>query len=184
MPILKKPTPGAADKPAPAVPAKPTPGVKPPVKPAAAAPKRDAFAERYATTEAATGGGYIPPLPGTYQALITEGQGVIDGEKTAAYLELTIADDENEQRGKTTRIYYNFTDAEGQEMQGLPYFKADMTQLGVEEDFTSWQDMVDTLAQIAEQQIWVIINVVKKGKNTNVYLASVPENQDEKPTID
>lgn len=181
MPILKKP--GAAGQPAKpqpaaAQPGRPAPGGKP------AAPKGDAFAARYAQTDAAAGGGYVPPVPGSYNALITEAQGVVDGDATSAYLECTICDDVNEMQGKTCRIYFNFTDEDGNEAAGMPYFKSAMTQLGQTDDFGSWDEMVEFLAELARQEVWVVIDVKKKGKWTNIYLASVPEDQDSKPSYE
>lgn len=180
MPVLKKPTSGG-------IPAKPTQSAPAPSRPmpGSGSPKQDAFAKRYAATDAEEGGGYVPPLPGTYNALITEGQGVVDGEKTSAYLEVTICDnDERGMQGKSVRIYSNFTDENGNEASGMPYFKANMAMLGQQDDFTSWDEMCEFLADLAQQEVWVVIDVKKKGKWTNVYLSSVPENQHEKPSYD
>lgn len=178
MPLLKKPTTPAPKGEAPAPQqsqSRPAPG---------GGVKKDVFAQKYAQTDAESGGGYVPPIPGTYNALITEAQGVIDGEKTTAFLECMICDEENNMQGKQCRIYFNFTDDKGNDMQGLPYFKSAMQQLGVAEDFKSWDAMCETLAEIAQQQMWVVIDVKKKGKWTNIYLSSVPENQNEKPAYE
>lgn len=178
MPILKKP----AGLPAPNklnTPAKPG-SPQAPVK----GPARDAFAEKLAQTEAAAGGNWVPPPPGTYNALVTEGQGEVDGDKTTAYLELVIVDAENDQvHGKTCRIYFNFTDENGEDKGSMPYFKQAMTMFGIDTDteITSWDGMCAKLAELAEQQVWCVIDVKKKGKFTNIYLSSVPEDQGDKP---
>lgn len=189
MPILKKPAAGQPAKPA--APARPgNPAQRLPVRPAQAEAEEDptdAFAQRYAGTEATAGGGYVPPPPGTYNVLITEGQGVVDGKATSAYLELTICSDvdgDETLQGKTCRMYFNFTDENGKEATGWPYFKSAMQQLGYPDDFESWAAMTDALAELANQQIWCVIDVKKKGKWTNVFLSSVPENQDEKPAYE
>lgn len=182
MPILRKPatttTPGRTTTPQQKVPA-PTPGTK-------QAPQGDSFAERYQKTDAAAGGTFVPPVPGTYNALITEAVAArdADGINEVVYLELTIADDENEMRDKTCRIYYNFTGENGEQKTGYPFFKSDMVQLGFAEDFKSWDEMAESIATLAAENVWVIIDVKKKGKWTNIFLSSVPENQNEKPSLD
>lgn len=144
---------------------------------------KSAFAKKYAEVEANEAGAYVPPPPGTYEALITEAQGVIDGMKSSAYLECTIVNDENV-AGKTCRIYFNFTGEDGKEGTGHGYFKQALSMLGVEGDFDSWQEMCDTLAELAKGEPWVIIDVKKKGKWTNIYLSSVPEDQSKKPSLE
>lgn len=143
----------------------------------------DPFAAKYAETEAAKGGGFVPPAPGTYNAIIYEGQGIVDGEKTAAYIGIQIVDKDVDDAGKNCRIYWNFTDENGQDASGMPYFKSNMTMLGKEGDFESWDDMLKFLAEIAKEQMWIIIDVRKKKEYTNIYLSSVPENQAEKPDL-
>lgn len=143
----------------------------------------DPFAAKYAETEAAKGGGFVPPKPGTYNTILVEGQGVVDGDKTAAFITVQIVDEDEEDAGKNCRIYWNFTDENGQEASGMPYFKSNMQMLGVNKEFQSWDDMCETLAELAKEQPWLIINVVKKGDWTNIYLQSVPENQNEKPDL-
>ena len=176
MPILKK-----NPKPEAPAPEKPAPGTqKNPVK----GPARDAFAQKLAETDASEGGQYIPPPPGNYSALVTEAQGVIDGDKTAVYIEVTIVDDDD-LAGKACRIYFNFTDENGDDANGMPYFKAAMVMFGIDPDkeITSWDSMCELLAQTAEQNMWCHINVKKKGKWTNIYLDDVPEDQDSKPEL-
>lgn len=169
MPILKKPNGGQPSKPAQQQPAK---GGK----------ASDPFAKKYAETDAQEGSGWVPPPPGQYNCLITEGQGVQDGDKTSAYLEFVICDEEPEAaHGKTARIYWNFTDENGDDMPGMAYFKSAMTMLGHDEQFGSWDEMCEALAAIAGEEMWVIIDVKKKGKYTNCYLSSVPEDQSQKP---
>lgn len=177
MPILKKTT-----TPPPATKTQsPAPGSKAnPVKD----PARDAFAEKLAQTEAAEGGNWVPPPPGSYNALVTEGQGEVDGDKTTAYLEFTICEEDNDAvHGKTARIYFNFTDENGEDKGGMPYFKQAMQMFGIDPDteITSWDAMCGKLAELAEQQAWAVIDVKKKGKYTNIYLSSVPEDQSGKP---
>lgn len=177
MPLLKKPAGAPANKQQAnqKEESRPAPGAGKTVK-------KDAFAERYAKAEGKERGGWTPPDPGTYNCLVTEGQGVIDGEKTVAYLECIICD-EGDFQGKTIRLYWNFTDVEGKEMAGIEYFKSNMAMCGADEDFTSWDDMCDTLAEIARTEMWVVIDVKKKGKYINCYLSSVPDNQAEKPDM-
>lgn len=158
-----------------------------PTKPATSTKgKIDPFAAKYAETDTATGSGYVPPPPGKYEALIVEAQGVREDEpnkKEYVYLELVIVNCEDEElNGKKIRIFYNFTDTDGTKMPGMPYFKAANEMLGGSPP-TSWDDMCDTLAEIAKEQIWVNINIITKGKYTNAYLDSVPENQDDKPDM-
>lgn len=166
MPILKKPNPTQTTAKAPA---------KPVVQ-------NDPFAAKYAETDAAKGKGFVPPEPGSYNAIIVEGQYQRDGDETKAYLEVQIVD-EGVNAGKNCRIYYNFTDKDGKEEPGMPYFKSNMQMLGREDDFLSEDDCAEFLAQLAEQQVWIEINVSKKGQWTNIYLNSVPENQDDKPAL-
>ncbi len=145
----------------------------------------DAFAERYAKTEASKGGTYVPPEPGTYNALITEGQGVVKDLATSAYFEFTICGDVNGDdalQGKTCRMYFNFTDEEGREASGMGWFRGVMEQLGYPDAFTSWTEMCEALASLASEEVWVVIDVKKKGKWTNIYLNNVPEDQTEKPS--
>lgn len=176
MPILK----GGASKPASQPPTKPGQPVKTP-----AGPKRDAFAQKLAETDASVGGQWTPPPVGTYNALVTEAQGEVDGDKTDAYFELTIVDHE-ELAGKTCRIYFNFTDENGEEKSGMPYFKQALEMFGinVEESVTSWDKMCEVIAGIAEENVWCVIDVKKKGKYTNIFLSSVPEDQSQKPSLE
>lgn len=174
MPILKSP---AKATPAPAAAAKP---LQSRVQPAAT--KVDPFAAKYNATDASTKGGYVPPLPGDYNTLLTAAQAEVDGEKRTAYFEFTIVDD-GAMEGKTCRIYFNFVDENGNEGQGMPFFKQAMQMLGHDEEIESWDHMVEIITAIAEEVPWVIINVVKKGKWTNVFIDSVPENQDKKPVL-
>ncbi len=167
----------------------PPPTSKPPTKPGqptkpSNAPKRDAFAEKLAQTESSAGGQWTPPPVGTYNALVTEAQGVVDDQKTSAYFEFTIVDHE-ELAGKTCRIYFNFTNEDGEEMQGMPYFRQALEMFGINVDETvmSWDAMCEAIAGVAEQNMWGVISVKKKGKFTNIFLDSVPENQDEKPAL-
>lgn len=173
MPILKKSAAPAASTTKPSAAAG---------KSAAPGKKVDAFAER--VNAAGSKGGFVPPPPGTYNALITEIQAERDdegmGEKV--YIECTITDEEA--AGKAIRLYFNFTDADGNELTGMPFFNAARAMLGWDEPLVSWDDMVEKLAEIAEQQPWVVVEVKKKGKYTNFFLNSVPENQDEKPSLD
>lgn len=168
MPILKKPN--------------PTTG-KPAAKPTASGPQDD-FARRYAATEPAKKGGFVPPEPGSYNALIVEGQYQRDGDETKAYIEVQIVDEDVPSSGKNCRIYYNFTKADGSDAGSMPYFRKDASLFGKDDEFTSEEDCAEFLAELAKAQIWVVINVVlSKGKYTNIYLDSVPENQSDKPAL-
>lgn len=144
----------------------------------------DPFAAKYAETEASTGGGYVPPPPGAYEAIIVEAQGVREdapSKKEYAFLEMALVNCEDEDlNGKKIRLFYNFKKEDGSEGEGWSYFKAANEMLGGTPP-TSWDDMCDTLAEIAKAEIWVHINVVKKGKYSNAYLQDVPEDQDSKP---
>lgn len=152
--------------------------------------QKDPFAAKYAETDAATGSGYVPPPPGKYEALIVEAQGVREDEpshREHAYLELVLVNCEDESlNGKKIRIFYNFTKEDGTEDKGMPYFKAANEMLGGSPP-ESWDDMCDTLAEIAKETMWVHINVVENKKGgktyTNAYLDSVPENQNDKPDM-
>lgn len=177
MPVLKNP---ANPKPAAAAPKQ---AAAP--KPAATIkPKTDPFGARLAEIEAKTGGGgFTPPPPGKYNALIVEGQGVIDGEKKSAYLEVIICDDENGALGMKCRVYWNFYDKEGKENEmGLAHFKGAFAMLGYETP-TSWDAMCEDLADMANNNIWIVINVAKNAKGTNIYLDMVPEDQSQKPEM-
>lgn len=173
MPILKKPGQPTQSQ----QPKAPTPGKSP------SSAQADPFAKKYASTEASEGGAWVPPEPGTYNALITEAQGVAEDQKTTAYLECTICDD-GDMNSKSARIYFNFTKEDGSDASGMPYFKSAMTMLGRTDDFKSWDEMCEFLAEIAAEQVWVIIDVKKKGKYTNIFLSSVPEDQNEKPSFE
>lgn len=147
-------------------------------------PAKDAFAQKIAETEAGVGSGWVPPHPGTFNALITEAQLEQDGDKLDAYIEFTIVEeDDDEVHGKTARRYYNFVDDAGEEKGGVPFFKGDLQMLGIDtdEEITSMEKAAEVLAALVEEQKWVVIDVKKKGKYTNIFLNSVPENQDEKP---
>lgn len=135
----------------------------------------DAFAKKYSETEAGQGGGWVPPDPGQYNAIITEAQYTEDDQKTGAYLEVQIQDDGEPMDGKTARIYYNFTDEAGEDKGGMPFFKSNMQMLGRNEDFTSKEEAAEFLASLAQNEQAVIIDVKKKGKYTNIYLNSVPQ---------
>lgn len=167
MPILKKPQGNAQ-------PGKPTPQQQ------KSAPKKDAFAERYEQADAK--GGFVPPDPGTYNALITECQATRDDEgvKESVYLECTITDDTCP--GKAIRIYYNLSNEKGEEMPGISFLKSNLEMLRVDQP-TSWDDLQEKLAELAQSQPWVVIDVKQKGKYTNCYLSSVPEDQDNKPSL-
>jgi hypothetical protein len=143
----------------------------------------DPFAKRYAETEAASGGGFVPPEPGTYNALIVAGVYEEDGQKEYAYLEVQIVDEDVADAGKNCRLYYNFVDENGQEATGMRYFKSNMQMLGKEDDFKSKDEAVAFLARLAEDQTWIVIDVKKKGKWTNIFLSSVPEDQSQKPAL-
>lgn len=172
MPILKKPTTTT------------TQSNKAPNSGGAGAKKVDAFAQRFNATEPKEGKGFNPPPPGTYNCLVIEAQGVVEGEKSTGYFELVICDD-GDSLGKTFRKYWNFKNDKGEDMD-LSYFRADMAMLGVEE-ITSWDDMCEIFAQLATEEKWVIVNAVlskpaSNGKQyTNFYFESVPKNQAEKP---
>lgn len=180
MPVLKNQKPAAAPAKAPAQGTKAAPVTR----------GVDPFAAKYAETEAATGSGYVPPPPGKYEAIIVEAQGVREDEpsqKQYVFFDLVLVNCEDDAlNGKKIKIFFNFTKENGEEDQGMPYFKAANEMLGGTPP-TSWEDMCDTLAEIAKAQLWVNINVVenrKKGKTyTNAYLDSVPENQDDKPEL-
>jgi hypothetical protein len=182
MPVLKKPNAPVA------TPAKAQPVAK--AQPAAAKSKpMDAFGQRLSEIDAKEGRSWNAPLPGTYNALIVEAQGVTDNLKQAAYLEVIIADEEPaSEYGKKCRIYWNFFNDKGEEnTDGMAYFKSAFAMLGYETP-TTWDGMCEDLAAMAAEGMWVIITVAEAKKSTkagavNVYLDSVPDNQDEKPAM-
>lgn len=150
-----------------------------------AAKSKDVFAQKYAESEAGQGSGWVPPDPGTYNATVTEGQYTEDDQKTGAYIEVQIEDD-GDMNGKSARIYWNFTDENGDDKGGMPFFKSNMQMFGRAEDFTSKEEAADFLAELATNETKVIIDVKGKGsinpktgksKYTNIYLNSVPEVQ-------
>lgn len=142
----------------------------------------DPFAKKYAETEAGKGG-FAPPKPGTYNARLTTLEAVIDGNRTYVFFEYTIVEEGDPMEGKVCRQWFNFTNAEGEDETGLPYFKSALAMLGHDENFTSWDSMCDVLEQLQSEPIGVIIKVTTKGKYTNVYLSDVPEDQDSIPTV-
>jgi len=182
MPILKKPAtqnqPKGGNtfgkKPA------PTPKEKPDDVPDNPSGKKDSWGKRFEDTEGK--GGYNPPPPGTYNALITEAQASRDDEgvNEAVYFEVTITDEEL--AGKTSRIYYNFTNDKGEESTGMPFFKMALEMLGAESP-ESWEAVEALCAELSEQQPWVIIQCKKRGPKVFTNLDSVPSNQDEKPSL-
>lgn len=141
----------------------------------------DAFSKRFNSSDGKAA--FIPPEPGQYNALITEIQATRDDEgvKETVYIECTITDDSDP--GKTARIYFNFSDVEGKEGSGMPFFKSALKMLGFDEELKSWDHLQEVCASVVEQQPWVIIDVKQKGKYTNIYLNSVPEDQDSKPAL-
>jgi len=190
MPILKRPTTPAA------APANKAPAIGKSLKhdtiPGIAkgsggdgkSSSKDAFAARYNSTEPSAKGAFTPPPPGQYNALITECQYENDDPKETVYLEATIVDDDAVVGGKDCRIYFNLTDIEGNEGNGMPYLRSALAMLGYPDPIESLTDLQEILAQIAQDQTWVLVEVKKKGKWTNIYLSSVPENQAEKPSLD
>lgn len=156
------------------------PGVE--VKRPAPGAKVDPFAKKYNETEAGKGS-FIPPKPGTYAARVTNAEGIVDGQKTSAFFEYTIVETNDPMEGKTCRQYFNFTDEDGNDGTGLPFFKSNMAMMGHDEELTSWDNMTDVLEEIAKEQIGVIIDVKKKGQYTNIYLSEVPEDQDSIPAV-
>lgn len=186
MPVLKKPsqTPTQLSRPG-LPPRKPMDDRVPGIPTENGGNGKDDFAKRYNNTEAGKGQ-YVPPPPGKYNALITEAQFVKEegSPQEAVFFECTIADDDKDVYGKTCRIYFNFVDAEGNEVTGMPYFRSAMTMLGYSDPIESEEHLQEMLAQIAQEQMWIVIDVKKKGKWTNIYLSAVPENQDSKPSIE
>lgn len=161
----------------------PAPAKKPLAKQIAATPKVDAFASRFNSTEASAGGGFVPPPPGQYEILITEAQGErVEGGKECAYLVCTIVNNDDI-AGKEVRIYFNFTDDDGNEAAGMPYFKQALAMCGFEDEITSWNHMLEVIAAIATEQLWGIMDVKKKGKWTNCFLSSIFEDQKQKPEL-
>lgn len=152
----------------------------------AAGKRIDPFAAKYAETEAVTGSGFVPLPVGDYEGLIIEAQGVREDDpskKEYAYFEIVVVNCENETlNGKKIRIFFNFTKEDGSEGEGMPYFKAANEMLGGSAP-TGWDDMCDTLAEIAKEVMWVRFKAVQRKKYTNYFLESVFEEQSEKPEL-
>lgn len=142
----------------------------------------DPFAAKYAAAEAGKGG-FTPPKPGKYCARLTTCEAVIEGKRTYAFFEYTITEENDAMQGKTCRQWFNFTNDEGEDETGLPYFKSAMQMLGEGQDFKSWDEMADCLEQVQSECYGVIINVAQKGKYTNIYLSEVPDDQDSVPNV-
>lgn len=181
MPILKRPA-------TPATPTKPLSSTQSPnknVPQGGGAPKRDSFAARFAAADPKEGGGFVPPVPGQYNAIIYDAvaERESEGIKETAYLEYTIHDPNEPMHSKAARIYYNFTKEDGTEGTGMPYFKAMLEMFGYDTDIQSWEQMEETLKELAEQEWWIIVDVKKKGAYTNSFINSVPEDQKNKPTF-
>ena len=140
----------------------------------------DSWGKRFEETDGK--GGYTAPPPGTYNGLITEAQASRESEGVGevVFFEVTITDEEL--AGKPTRIYYNFTDKDGNESTGMPFFKMALEMLGAEQP-KSWSALEALCAEIAQQQPWVIIDCKKRGPKVYTNLNSVPEDQDSKPAL-
>lgn len=142
----------------------------------------DAFAQKANATDASDKGTFIPPDPGTYNALITEVVGQ-EEDPQSIYIEYTIAGEGAEDmEGKNIRQYFNFTDEDGKDKSAMPFFKQVLAMLGYDEAIESFNQILEWLVdEHAKNETWVVIDVKKKGKYTNVFLSSVPENQKGKP---
>lgn len=179
MPVLKS---GTKPTQTPATPTRPLSSTGSPNK--TVPPKQDSFAARFAAADSKTGG-FTPPLPGQYNAIIyaAVAERESEGIKETAYLEYTIHEEEPNapMHSKTARIYYNFTKEDGTEGTGMPYFKAMLEMFGYDTDIQSWEQMEDVLAELEKEEWWIVVDVKKKGAYTNSFINAVPEDQKNKP---
>ena len=187
MPVLKKPTTPATPRPG-TTPTKPLSSTNTPnrtVPQGGGAKPKDSFAARFAAADPKEGGGFVPPTPGKYNAIIFDAvaERESEGIKETAYLEYTIHDPGEPMHSKAARIYYNFTKEDGTEGTGMPYFKAMLEMFGMPTEVESWEHMEEMLKELAEQEWWIIVDVKKKGAYTNSFIDSVPEDQSNKPTF-
>jgi hypothetical protein len=143
-------------------------------------PKTKSLASMFESAEPAKAG---PPL-GRHEALIT---GVSDFDKETGLsvsFECTIVNDD-EFAGRKAFLNYGILkrDDEGETpAQGLGYLKRDMELL--DHPLDGPEDKDDLLKQmqaVADEEIWVNIEVKKNGQYTNTYLQGVQEDQDDKP---
>lgn len=139
------------------------------------------FADLYDETEEASG--FSNPPDGTYQALLFGAAHFEkEGDETVAW-ECVIVNDEDKLNGKKFNIRYIVwkDDCLG---PGMPYFKKDLTLLGVDPlKIKSVKDLHEQMQDIAETQIWFeVVAKTKKGSDfQNYFIQKAFEDQDEKP---
>lgn len=154
-----------------------------PAKSPAPGKKVDAFASKFNAVVPTDKGTYIPPDPGRYQGLITGGELINDPEKgISVYFETTITD-EGDFEHKKTRTYFNLFGPDEEELPGCAFFKRTVQMFGLTDEITSMQDVEDFIASTVEAKPWVVIDVKRNGKYTNVYINELLEDQDSKPEI-
>lgn len=162
-----------------------------PVKPAGKRPsnapkgKGSSLAAIYNKSKPAPdgGGGGFPK--GKWQALIISGEleEVKEGGIRALFHLVGVGDDEVE--GKKGRLSYVLVTPEGEEAEGMQYFKRDLVKLGLEDvEFSSEDEITEALETIGNNETWVNVSAVPQKTNTqytNIFLDSVEDDQSAKP---
>lgn len=125
--------------------------------------------------------------PGRYEALIT---GVSDRDTDkglSVSFECTIVNHES-MTGRKAFLNYGITkadpDNEGEFLPsgGIGFLKRDMKFFGVDDFVPADKDeMIEAMQKIADDEVWINIEIKKKGEYTNTFLQDVNEDQDEKP---
>ncbi len=144
----------------------------------------DSFMQRLKGTKPAEKKAFYPLPPGQYEALAYKAEFARweDSQKEAVWIEFVVVND-GALDGKTSRMYYNLVDAEGNASQGEEYMVRDFQILGFDyTQFNSQTEFEEGLSEFFETEApWVVIDVKKNGKNTNIYLNSIMDDQENKP---
>lgn len=171
--------------------AEPEPEPEKPAKPAGKRPsnapkgKGSSLAAIYNKSKPAPdgGGGGFPK--GKWQALIVGGEleEVKEGGIRGLFHLVGVGDDEVE--GKKGRLSYVLVTPEGEEAEGMQYFKRDLVKLGLEDvEFSSEDEITEALETIGNNETWVNVSAVPQKTNpqyTNIFLDSVEDDQSAKP---
>ena len=161
-----------------------TGGTKPAAGGKPAATGGDAFMQKMKSSTGAPSMNF-DIKPGQYEALLYT-SGIYDEAppKEAIFLEFAIVNDD-EFGGKTTRIYYNIIDKEGNDGNGYDFLKRDLSTCEFDDfEHNSQADFLEALKKWAnETQLWVVVDIKKKGTFTNVYLNSVMDDQSGAPKL-
>lgn len=149
------------------------------------------------TERAARGGGGFPV--GAWEAIVAGGEAAETDKGVSAYLGFVGVNDD-EVNGLGHRKYYQLFDADGEpQEQGIGYFKADLHDIGVDDDdidaaipdTEDMEEFIDALnkflKKVAKARPWLSVKVVpakKKGYGNSLYVQGLMEDQDEKPELD